>query len=100
MAAAAFQGASLIARVVSVLRQQDVSMVENGAASKGGCSHDWLPHVSYFIFGGYLSKDFLTMSSSLPSIFAASLLCSRAIARHTRERVLGSRRSITSVPSV
>src|SRR5258708_17350742 len=54
----------------------------------------------YFTLGGYLSNDFLTMSSSLPSTLDASLFSSRAMARHTKERALGSRRSITSVPSV
>jgi hypothetical protein len=39
----------------------------------------------YFGLGGYFSKDFLTMSSSLPSILVGSLFSSLAIARQTRE---------------
>ena len=54
----------------------------------------------YLILGGNFSSDFLTMSSSLPSILTASDFSSLAMARQTRERVLGSRRSITNVPSV
>src|SRR5580704_11329344 len=54
----------------------------------------------YCGFGGYFSIDFFTMSSSLASTLAASLFSSRAMARQTRERVVGSRRSSTSVPSV
>jgi hypothetical protein len=52
-----------------------------------------------YFFGGYLSKDFLTMESILPCSLLASLLSSAAMARQTSERVVGSRRSITSVPS-
>ena len=46
-------------------------------------------HPDYLIFGGYFSRDFLTMSSSLPSILTGSLFSSLAMARQTRERVLG-----------
>src|SRR5581483_2422940 len=53
-----------------------------------------------YFFGGYFSNDFFTISSSLPSILRASLLSSVAMARPTSDRVLGSRRSITSVPSL
>ena len=53
----------------------------------------------YFGLGGYFSKHFLTMSSSLPSILLASLSFSMAMPRQTKERVLGSRRSMTRVPS-
>src|SRR6185437_11816257 len=52
------------------------------------------------VLGGYLSMDFLTIVSSLPSILAASLLSSAAMPRQTSDLVVGSRRSITSVPSV
>jgi hypothetical protein len=39
-------GGSLPVTEVSALQQQDpFSVVERGAASKGGCSQDWLPHV-------------------------------------------------------
>src|SRR5229473_2897619 len=42
-----FQAAPFLVREVSALQQQDpFSVVERGAASKGGCSHDWLPHVA------------------------------------------------------
>jgi hypothetical protein len=37
------------------------------------------------------------MSSSLPSIFVPSLFYSLAMPRHTSDRVLGWRKSITSV---
>ena len=53
----------------------------------------------YFFFGGYFSMDFLTMSSSLPWILEGSLFSWLAMARQTSERVVGSRRSMTSVPS-
>src|SRR5882762_6014426 len=52
----------------------------------------------YFL-GGYFCMDFFTMSSSLPSILEESLFSSLAMARQTRERLVGSRRSITNVPS-
>ncbi len=69
---------------------------------RGVCSCSfWIPRSNrYFSFGGYFSSDFLTMSSSLPSILLGSLFSSLAMVRHTRERVVGSRRSMTSVPSV
>src|SRR5580693_7841413 len=49
----------------------------------------------HFTLGGYFSKDFFTMSSSLGSILVASPFSTLAMARQTSERVLGSRRSIT-----
>jgi hypothetical protein len=54
----------------------------------------------HLCFGGYLSIAFFTMSSSFPTSCVGSLLSSIAMARQTSERVLGSRRSITRVPSV
>ena len=54
---------------------------------------------SGYFFGGYLSIDFFTMSSILPSSLAGSVFSSLATPRQTRDRVAGSRRSITSVPS-
>ena len=54
----------------------------------------------HFILGGYLAKDFLTMSSSLPSTLYGSRFSSRAMARQISVCVVGSRKSITSVPSV
>ena len=57
-------------------------------------------HQGLFGLGGYFSNDFLTMSSSLASIWAALLFSARAIVRQTRERVVGSLRSMTNVPSV
>jgi hypothetical protein len=54
----------------------------------------------YFGLGGYLSKDFLTMSSSLPWSLAASPFYSMAMPRQSRECVVPSRRSMTRVPSV
>src|ERR1700674_4059447 len=55
-------------------------------------------YARYFL-GGYFCMDFLTISSNLPSILEGSLFSSLAMARQTSERVAGSRRSITSVPS-
>src|ERR1700732_1926981 len=55
-------------------------------------------HARYFL-GGYFCIDFFTISSNLPSILEESLFSSLAMARQTSERVAGSRRSITSVPS-
>jgi hypothetical protein len=52
----------------------------------------------YFL-GGYLSSAFLTILSSFPSILLGSDFSSLEIPRHTSERVVGSRKSITSVPS-
>src|SRR5260370_733016 len=51
MAAAAFQVASRIVREVFATTTS-VSMVERGAASKGGRSQDWLPHAGYTMLGG------------------------------------------------
>src|SRR5260370_30080823 len=53
-----------------------------------------------YLFGGYLSSAFFTISSSFSCSLLASLLSCRAIPRHTRDRVPVSRRSSTSVPSV
>jgi len=47
MAAAAFQAAALPGeRSLGFATTTSISVVERGAASKGGCSHDWLPHVA------------------------------------------------------
>ncbi len=40
-----------------------------------------------YFFGGYLSQDFFTMSSSLPAILVGSVFSSLAMARQTSERV-------------
>ena len=55
---------------------------------------------AYLGLGGYFSIDFFTISSSFFSTLCASLFSTRAMARQTRDRVLGSRKSRTSVPSV
>ena len=48
------------------------------------------PQGSYFGgLGGYFSIAFLTMTSSLPSIWVALLFCWLEIPRQTRDRVLG-----------
>ena len=57
-------------------------------------------HSDYFIFGGYLSMDFRTMSSNLPSILLASPYSWLAMPRQTSDFVPPSRQSMTSVPSV
>jgi hypothetical protein len=69
------------------------SVVSHGKRGKCG-------QVNGYFLGGYFSMDFFTMSSSLPSIFVGSLFSSLAMARQTRERVEGSRKSITRVPSL
>src|SRR5262249_61197839 len=74
----------------------------NGAMTwrRGSCRSRNSRLVFYFCFGGYFSRDFLTMSSSLPSTLVASLFSSRAIPRQTRDRVPVSRKSMTRLPSV
>jgi hypothetical protein len=56
--------------------------------------------VDAYFLGGYLSMDFLTMSFNLPSILLASFFSSLAMARQTSDLVVGSRKSMTSVPSL
>src|SRR6266446_6631150 len=46
MAAAAFQAASLFGEKSAFFKNNLHFGVDCGAASKGGCSHDWLPHTS------------------------------------------------------
>jgi hypothetical protein len=47
MAAAAFRGGSAIDhRTGSYLYKAETCLTSKEAASKGGCSHDWLPHIS------------------------------------------------------
>jgi hypothetical protein len=43
LAAAAFQAAFLLVGEVSACNARSVSVFEREAASKGGCSQDWLP---------------------------------------------------------
>src|SRR5262249_8194156 len=63
------------------------------------CPYD-TARACYFCLGGYFSRDFFTMSSSLPSILLASLFSTGEMPRQTSDRVLGPRESMTRVPSV
>src|SRR5712691_3308686 len=46
MAAAAFQAASLFGEKSVFFKNKLHFGVDCGAASKGSCSHDWLPHIA------------------------------------------------------